>query len=55
MIAVFDESVNRDKPSTWINSYDKKVELIDGIWQTATIQLDGDFYDWRYPEGQMVR
>ena len=51
-IVVSDESGNRGKPSTWINSYDEQMELADGDWQTVTISLDSDFYDWRYPEGQ---
>ena len=28
------------------------MKLTDGDWQTITIPLDGNFYDWRYPEGQ---
>ncbi|MBM2833009.1 MAG: hypothetical protein HW406_170 [Candidatus Brocadiaceae bacterium] len=51
-IIVSDESGNRGTPSTWINSYDELMKLTDGDWQTVTIPLDGDFYDWRYPEGQ---
>ena len=51
-IVVSDESGNSGKPSTGINSYDEQMELTDGDWQTVTIPLDSDFYDWRYPEGQ---
>ena len=52
MIVVSDESGNRGKPSTWINSYDEQMKLTDGNWQTVTIPFDGDLYDWRYPAGQ---
>jgi hypothetical protein len=55
MIVVSDESVNLGKPSTWINSYDEQTKLTDGNWQTVTIPLDGDFYDWRYPARQNGR
>lgn len=52
MIVVSDESGNRGKSSTWINSYDEQMKLTDGNWQTVTIPLDSNFYDWCYPARQ---
>jgi hypothetical protein len=52
LIVITDEDQQKAKPDVLVNSFKDSMELNDGYWQTISIPLGTNFFDWAYPGGQ---
>ncbi len=51
-LVITDDLGHKGKPNVLISDYKGSIEINDGTWQTISIPLGTNFFDWRYPEGQ---
>lgn len=49
---ITDDDQRKGKPDVMISDFKGSIEIADGAWQTISIPLGTNFFDWRYPEGQ---
>ena len=54
LVVITDDSAqtNKGKPDVQISSFKESMELEDDVWQTISIPLSTNFFDWKYPGGQ---
>ena len=54
LVVITDDSAqtNKAKPDVGISSFKESMELDDDVWQTVSIPLSTNFFNWKYPGGQ---
>ena len=52
LIVITDDDYSQGKPNVGISDFRETMELNDGGWQTVSIPLGGQFFNWKYPGGQ---
>jgi hypothetical protein len=52
LMVITDDEQQQGKPDVLIDSFKDSIELNDGYWQTISIPLGTNFFDWSYPGGQ---
>ena len=51
-VIITDTNGSKGKPNVGIATFKDSMSIEDGFWQTITIPLSTNFFDWRYPGGQ---
>lgn len=52
VVILTDDDQKKGKPDVRIADFKASMEIDDGSWQTISIPLGTNFFDWRYPQGQ---